>query len=117
MGLMMKKTQMAKIRYLQMKDDTQRLICRTLPEHNGMVMQKLKEYGSKKIMFNHIKRLMRKQEQKDKSINILNGRGITVNDEQEVVRRSGEILGQLVLHKWESDTRTEKGDDWKGYDK
>ena len=34
------RTQMAKIRYLQMKDDTQRLICRTLHEHNGMVMQK-----------------------------------------------------------------------------
>ena len=28
-------TQMANIRYLQMKDDTQRLICRTLHEHNG----------------------------------------------------------------------------------
>ena len=37
----------------------------TLHEHNGMVMQKLKEDGSKKMMFNHIKRLMRKQEQKD----------------------------------------------------
>ena len=40
-----------------------------------------------------------------------------MNDEQEVVKRSGEILGQFVLHKWESDTRTEKGDDWKWYDK
>ena len=29
-------TQMVKIRYLQMKDDTQRLICKTLHEHNGM---------------------------------------------------------------------------------
>ena len=37
------RTQMAKIRYLQMKDDTQRLICRTLHEHNSIVMQKLKE--------------------------------------------------------------------------
>ena len=37
-------------------------------------------------MFNHIKRLMRKQEQEDKSIKILNGSGITVNDEQEVVK-------------------------------
>ena len=27
------RTQMAKIRYLQMKHDTQRLICRTLHEH------------------------------------------------------------------------------------
>ena len=42
------RTQMAKIRYLQMKDDTQRLIYRTLHEHNCMVMQKLKEDGSKK---------------------------------------------------------------------
>ena len=78
------RTQMAKIRYLQMKDDTQRLICRTLHEHKGIVMQKLKEDGSKKGMFNHINRLMRKQEQKDTSIKILNGSGITVNDEQEV---------------------------------
>ena len=61
-----------------------------------MVMQKLKEDGSKKRMFNHIKRLMRKQEQKDMSMKILNGSGITVNDEQEV----REILGQFVLHKW-----------------
>ena len=30
-----------------------------------MVMQKLKEDGSKKNMFNHINRLMRKQEQND----------------------------------------------------
>ena len=42
-----------------MKDYTQRLISRTLHEHNDMVMQKLKEDGSKKRMFNHIKRLMR----------------------------------------------------------
>ena len=59
-GVNDEKTQMTKIRY--MKDDTQRLICRTLREHNGMVMQKLKEDGSKILMFNHIKRLMRKQE-------------------------------------------------------
>ena len=39
---------MTKIRYLQMKDETPRLICRTLHEHNGMVMPKLKEDGSKK---------------------------------------------------------------------
>ena len=55
---------MAKIRYLQMKDYTQKLICRILHEHNGMVMHKFKEDGSKKRMFNHIKRLIRKQEQK-----------------------------------------------------
>ena len=58
------RTQMAKIIYLLMKDDTQRLICRTLHEHNGMVMQKLKEDGNKKRMFNHIKRLMKKNRNK-----------------------------------------------------
>ena len=54
------RTQLAKIRYLQKKDYAQRLIiCRTLHEHNGMVMQKLNKDGSKKRIFNHIKRLMR----------------------------------------------------------
>ena len=38
-----------------MKDNTQRFICRTLHEHNGIVIQKLKEDGSKKRMFKHIK--------------------------------------------------------------
>ena len=85
-GVTDERTQMAKIRYLPMKDDTQRFICRTLHEHNGIVIQKLKEDGSKKRMINHIKRLMRKQEQKDTSIKFLNGSGITVNDEQEVVK-------------------------------
>ena len=42
-GLNDERTQMAKIRYLQIKDDTQRFICRTLHEYNGMVMQKFKE--------------------------------------------------------------------------
>ena len=37
-GVTDERTQMAKIRYLHMKDDTQRLICRTLHEYNGMVM-------------------------------------------------------------------------------
>ena len=50
-------------------------------------MQILKEDGSKKRMFNHIKRLMRKQEQRDTSIKFLNGSGIIVNDEQEVVKK------------------------------
>ena len=72
-GVTDESTQMAKIRYLQMKDDTQRFMCRTLHEHNGIVMLKLKEDGSKKGMFNHIKRLIRKQEQKDTSIKFLNG--------------------------------------------
>ena len=71
---------------MQMKDDRQRLICRTLHEHNGMVRQKVKEDGSKKRMFNHIKRLMRKQKQNDVIIKILNGSGITVSGEQEVVK-------------------------------
>ena len=94
-GVTDERTQMAKIRYLHMKDDTQRLICRTLHEHNGMVMQKLKEDGSKKRMFNHIMRLMRKQEQKDTSIKILNSSGITVNDEQEVVKEVERFWGNL----------------------
>ena len=68
-GVNDERTQMSNIRYLQLKEDTQRFICRTLDEQNGMVMQKLKEDGSRK-MFNHIKRLMRKQERKDTSINI-----------------------------------------------
>ena len=41
-GVTDERTQMAKIRYLQMTDDTQRLICRILHEHNGIVMHKLK---------------------------------------------------------------------------
>ena len=47
-GVNDKRTLMAEIIYLQMNDDTQRLIYRTLHEHNGMVMHKLKEDGSKK---------------------------------------------------------------------
>ena len=62
-GINDERTQMVKIRYLQIKDDTQRLICRTLHEHNGMLMQKLKEDGSKKRMFNHIKRLIPNKEE------------------------------------------------------
>ena len=45
MGLMMREIDGEDKRYLQMKDDTRRLICRTLYEHNGMVMQELKEDG------------------------------------------------------------------------
>ena len=94
-GVNDERTQMAKIRYLQMKDYTHRLICRTLHEHNGLIMQKLKEDGSKKRIFNHIKRLMRKQEQKDTSVKILNGSGITVSDEQEVVKEVEICWGKL----------------------
>ena len=75
-----------------MKDDTQRLICRTLHENNGMVMPKVKKDGINKRMFNHIKRLMRKQEQKDTSIKISNGSGITVNDERDVERFWGNLF-------------------------
>ena len=85
-GVNDERTQMAKIRCLKMKDYTQRLICRTLHEHNGMIMQKLKDDGSKTRMFNHIKRLMRKEDQKDTSVEILNCSGITVSDDQEVVK-------------------------------
>ena len=90
-GVTDERTQMAKIRYLQMKDDTQR----TLHEHNSIVMQKLKEDGSKKRMFNHIKRLMRKQEQRDTSIKFLNGSEIIVRDEQEVVKEVERFWGNL----------------------
>ena len=54
-------------------------------------MQKLKEPGSKKGMCNHIKRLM----QKDTSIKFLNGSGITVYDEQEVVKEVERFWGNL----------------------
>ena len=60
-----------------------------------MVMQKLNEDGSKKRMFNHIKRLMRKQERKDTSIKVLNGSGITVSDEQEVIKEVDIFWGKL----------------------
>ena len=82
-----------------------------------MVMQKLKEDGSEKRMFNHIKRLMRKHEQKDTRIKIVSGSEITVSDEQEVVKEVERFWGNFFVHKWESDTITEKVDDWKGYDK
>ena len=49
-----------------------------------MVMQKLEEDGRRKRMFNNIKRVMRKQEQKDTSSKILSGSGITVSNEQDV---------------------------------
>ena len=34
-----------------------------------------------------------------------------------MVKEMERFSGQFVMHKSESDTRTEKGDDWKGYDK
>ena len=99
-GVNDERTQMTKIRYLQKKDNTQRLICRTLHEHNSMVMQKLHEDGSKKRMFNHIKRLTRKPGPKDTTIKVVNGSGITVSDEQEVERFWGKLFctnGKVTL--------------------
>ena len=113
-GVIDERTQMAKIRYLQMKNYTQRLICRTLHEHNGMIMRTLKAHGSKKKMFYHIKRLMKKREQIDTSIKILNGSGIIVNDEQEVVKEVERFSCKLFCTNRKY-TRREKGDDWKGY--
>ena len=58
------------------------------------------EDGSKKRMFIHINRLMRKQEQEGTSIKILNGSGITVSDEQEVERFWGKLFctkGKVTL--------------------
>ena len=49
-------------------------------------MRKLTEDGNKNGMFNHRKRLIRKEERKDQSIKVLNGRGITVSVEKEVVK-------------------------------
>ena len=68
-------------------------------------------------MFNNIKRLMGKQEQKDTSIMILNGSRITVNDEQEVVKEVERFWGNLFGINGKVYTRTERGHDWKGYDK
>ena len=116
-GVTDERTQMAKIRYLQMKDDTHLLICRTLHEHNSIVMQKLKEDGSKKRMFNHIKRLMRKQEQRDTSIKFLNDSGIIVSDEQEVVKEVERFWGNLFCTNGKVTLGQKKGDDWKWYDK
>ena len=48
------------MRYLQKKDESKILFCRTLHEHNSMVMPKSNEDGIKKRLINHIKRLMRK---------------------------------------------------------
>ena len=62
-----------------------------------------------------IMRLMRKQEQQKTSIKLLNGSGLTVSDEQEVIQEVERFWGKTVLHKWESDIRREKGDAWKGY--
>ena len=83
MGVNDERTQMAKIRYLQMKDDTERLIYSNMHEHNGMVIQKLKDDESKKMMFNHLKGLIRKPEQEDTSIKNLNDNGITVKNNKK----------------------------------
>ena len=64
-------------------------------EHNGIIIKKFKEDGSKKMMFNHIKRLMRKQEHQDTSVNILNGSVITVSNEQEVGKEIEIFRGKL----------------------
>ena len=76
-GVNDERTQMGKIRYLQMKDDTQRLIC----SHCMSIM---------KIMFNHIKRLMMKQEQK-----------VTLGQKKEMIRKGitseGKIFSQQEM--------------------
>ena len=93
---------MAKIKYLQRKDDTQRLICRTLHEHNSMVMHKLKEDGSKKRMFNHIYIYIIKEVYEEKGAKRHEYQdfkwqcGITGNDEQEVVKEVERLWGNLL---------------------
>ena len=42
---------------------------------------------------------------------------VSINGRKKMIYRKMRRLGQFDLHKWESDTRTEKRDDWKGYDK
>ena len=79
-------------------------------------MRKLNEDGSKKRLFHHIKRLMRKEERRKKIIKVLNDSGNIVTDEQGV-KRSGEFLGQTVWYKLDCNTRSKKGDEWKCYDK
>ena len=88
-------TQMTKIRYMQNKYYAQRLIYKTLHEHNGMVIQKFNEDGSKKRMFNHLMWLMRNQQRKDTSIKVLNGSGITVSNERQVVKEVERFWGNL----------------------
>ena len=69
-------------------------------------------------MFNHIKRLMGKEEQKDTIIKILNSSGINVSDEQEVLKEGDIFCGKLFCTNGKVTIyRREKGDDWKGYDK
>ena len=94
-GVNYERTQMTKIKYIQIKDSTQRLICKTLHEHNSKVMRKLNEYESKKRIFNHIKRLMRRQVRTDESINVLNGNGCCVIDKQEVETEAESFWGKL----------------------
>ena len=85
-GVNDERTQRAKMRYLQRKDETQRLIGRIIHKHNSVVMRMLNEYASKKRMFNHIKMLMRKEERMNGSIQVFNESVDTVSDAQEVER-------------------------------
>ena len=43
---------------------------------------------------------MRKQDQKDTSVNIFNGSGITVSDEEEVVKEVDIFCGKLFCTNW-----------------
>ena len=72
------------MRHMQRKDDAQRLIVRILHEHNSMVMRILNEDGNKKRVFNHINMFMKKEEIKNRGIQVLNESGDTVSDVQEV---------------------------------
>ena len=60
-------------------------------------------------MFNHLKRLMRKQVRKDTTIKVLNGSGITVSDEQEVAREMERFWRELFF----TNRKVTLGDDWK----
>ena len=64
-----------------------------------MVMRKLNEDGIKKRMFNHIKRLMRKEERKKESIKVLNAIGniltVVLGVRKEMNRNGMTSRGQM----------------------
>ena len=61
------------------------------------------------MMFNHIKKLMRKEEQ---SIKVLNCSGITVNDENEFVKKVERFWGKVFC----TNGKAMLGDGWEWYD-
>ena len=85
--------------------------------NNNEVMRKLNEDGSNKRMFNHLKRLMRKEQHMGKSIKVLNSSGITVSDEQEDVKEVDRFWGEVLCINRKATQGNKKRDDWEWYDK